>query len=130
MEIILLAKSSSGDSYPVHFRAAATGVTAFCTCQAGVNRMLCKHVRALIEGDQRMLYDPAQAAHLSEVARWCEDSGMLTILAQLDELLGQIATAKKDLDRQAAELKRSVVDHLHAGFGSVEFEEDSEPSEG
>jgi hypothetical protein len=123
-QLTLHARSSSGEPYSVYFVATPEGISIFCNCKAGVNRQLCKHLRGLSEGDVSLLFDGTQAEELAEAARWCEESGILDLFQELDRALSGIAAAKKDLDRRAAELKREVMDIIHSGVGSVEYEEE------
>jgi hypothetical protein len=130
VHIHLLANSSSSDPYSVAFEVTPQGITAVCTCQAGMNRQLCKHLRAFISGDARMLFDPSQAPALQEVTRWCQAAGIPALFDEMDRELEKIAVAKKELDRQVGEIKRRLVLSLHAGVAMVDIEDEPLPIAG
>jgi hypothetical protein len=67
MKTTILAFSSSGGSYPVEFLDDSGVLQVFCHCQAGTLQQMCKHKLALLKGDSKMLYDPAQEKLLQEV---------------------------------------------------------------
>ncbi len=46
-----LVRGSTGNRYRVRLGSSPAGPVPTCTCMAGRNRRLCRHVRALMEGD-------------------------------------------------------------------------------
>jgi uncharacterized Zn finger protein len=67
MRITLQAFSTSGGSYPVEVSDESGVFRMFCHCQAGMTQQMCKHKVALLKGDARMLYDPAQKPLLDQM---------------------------------------------------------------
>jgi hypothetical protein len=106
MKTTLLAKSSHGEPYKVEFLAEDGSLRIFCHCQAGVLHRMCKHKQAFIDGDIKMLFDPAQAALLSEI-RSCP---------QFQNLQKHLEAFSKQLNELTAipqrELKKCWVDAL------------------
>ena len=67
MEYKFNIKSSSSDEiYAVTFKFDKL-ITVNCTCQAGINKMLCKHRLNLIDGDITSLANQSDASVLPEV---------------------------------------------------------------
>jgi hypothetical protein len=116
VKAILLAKSSHGDPYKVEFSAEDDGLRIFCHCQAGVLHRMCKHKRAFIEGDIRMLFDPAQTALLSEIRSWPQFQNVQKHLeASLGEL-SEIENARRELDKKEKQIKAELGKGLSFGF--------------
>jgi hypothetical protein len=112
----LLAKSSHGEPYKVEFSAEGDGLRIFCHCQAGVLHRMCKHKRAFIEGDIKMLFDPAQAALLSEIRSWPQFQGIQKRLEALLKQLSDIEKAQLELDKKAKQIKAELGKGLSFGF--------------
>jgi len=51
------AKSSSGGYYEVTLTNSGTSIAVFCTCDAGVNRKLCRHKIGILDGNINLLFD-------------------------------------------------------------------------
>ncbi len=49
-------RGSRGDIYDLNFRLSGTNLNASCSCQAGQNRLYCKHRFALMDGDVTALH--------------------------------------------------------------------------
>lgn len=96
-------KSSSGDGgYNIFFGETDGKVRVTCSCQAGLNRMACKHRLSLIDGDIRAVIVGAE--HVSALRLMVEQSPippLILEIAQLeheaDAIKKRISAAKKKL---------------------------------
>jgi len=111
MAIVIQAKSSSGGSYDVHFDREPLRV--FCECRAGVNRQLCKHKRAFINGDESMLADRNQANELRTVTEWLQGSEIVAAEADLT----RVEAEKARIAREEKKLKSRLAALLDGGAG-------------
>jgi hypothetical protein len=119
MKATLLAKSSHGEPYKVEFSTEDGSLRIFCHCQAGVLHRMCKHKRAFIEGDNKMLFDPAQAALLVEIRSWSQFQTIQKHLeAYLNELT-EIEKARGELDKKEKQIKAALGKGLSFGFKQV-----------
>jgi len=112
----LLAKSSRGEPYKVEFSSGEDGLRIFCHCQAGVLHRMCKHKRALIEGDIQMLFDPTQATLLSEIRSWPQFQNIQKHLEASLKQLTEIEKAKSELDKKEKQIKAALGKGLSFGF--------------
>lgn len=116
MKAILLAKSSHGDPYKVEFSADDAGLRIFCHCQAGVLHRMCKHKQAFIDGDIKMLFDPAQTALLSEIRSWPQFQSVQERLESLSKQLTEIEKAQCELEKRGKQIKAELGKGLSFGF--------------
>ena len=116
MKTTLLAKSSSGEHYKVEFAAEGNPVRVFCHCQAGILHRMCKHKLALIKGDTKMLFEPSQAALLSEIHSWSQFAHLKTQLENYETRLKEVEAAANELAKKAAAIKTEFARGLTFGF--------------
>jgi hypothetical protein len=116
MKATLLAKSSSGESYKVEFSAENSDVRIFCYCQAGVLHRMCKHKQALIDGNVEMLFDPNQAALLSEIRSWPQFKNLQKHFETFSKQLAEIEKAQRELDKKEKQIKAELGKGLSFGF--------------
>lgn len=116
MKATLLAKSSHGEPYKVEFSTEDNSLRIFCHCQAGVLHRMCKHKRAFIEGDAQMLFDPAQAALLSEIRSWPQFQDVQKHLKACLNELAEIEKAQRELDIREKQIKADLGEGLSFGF--------------
>jgi hypothetical protein len=116
MKATLLAKSSHGEPYKVEFSAEDDSLRIFCHCQAGVLHRMCKHKRAFIEGDIQMLFDPAQAALLSDIRSWPQFQNVHRHLEASLKQLTEIEKAQQELDKKEKQIKAELGKGLSFGF--------------
>lgn len=98
MKVTLQVISSSGGSYPVEFSDEMGSLRVFCHCQAGAMQQICKHKIALLKGDLKMLFDPAQEPLLRQVL---SSAAFPALKARLEEYEKCIA----DIEREIAKVK-------------------------
>lgn len=90
MNVKLLAKSSGGEPYDVHFTIKGDLLKVFCECQAGIFGQICKHKIELLKGNSKMLYNLDQSAQLEEIAERVNKSSFYDHLAEYEENLSEI----------------------------------------
>ncbi len=86
---------SEGDVYTVTFSDETGSFKAFCTCRAGVNRVLCKHVKNLMKSD-------------SEVMEALNKSDIKSMFDELDAKAEEMALLKSETDK----LKKAIASKL------------------
>ena len=116
MKAILLAKSSSGESYKVEFSAAGTSMRVICHCQAGILQQMCKHKLALLKGDVSMLFDPTQASLLTEIHAWPQFGNLRSKIEEFEKKLKAIDLAKANLAKEEKTAKAEFARGLARGF--------------
>lgn len=116
MKATLLAKSSHGEPYRVEFITDDSSLRIFCHCKAGVLHWMCKHKKAFIEGDIEMLFDPNQAALLSEIHSWPQFKHLQKHFQLLAKQLAEIEKAKSELDKKEKQIKAALGKGLSFGF--------------
>jgi len=95
MKTILLAKSSKGEPYQVHFTLKENRLSVFCKCPAGIYGQLCKHKVKLLSNDTSMLFDPNQTDQLSQIVEWAKKTEYPQLLDELQDSEKEAETAKK-----------------------------------
>jgi DNA polymerase-3 subunit epsilon len=70
-----LVRGSTGNRYRVRLGSSPAGPVPVCTCMAGRNRRLCRHVRALLDGDVTDLLSDNAAEVPGFVARLSRGGG-------------------------------------------------------
>ncbi len=81
----ILVKSSSGDPYTVRFYLDKNEISAFCSCPAGVYRMLCKHIMRIISDDDSILYDNRQKKLMEQIGSHLRKTTIPSLLSELNE---------------------------------------------
>lgn len=115
MKTIILAKSSSGDSYPVEFMEDAASLRVFCHCQAGVLQQMCKHKLALMKLDPKMLFDLAQSSELEAIGTWPMYATLRARIDVYEQSLADLERQKGLLSQQEKRLKAAMVFELTHG---------------
>jgi hypothetical protein len=116
MKAILLAKSSSGESYNVEFLVVSGSLRVFCHCQAGVLQRMCKHKLAFIQGDVKMLFDLKQTTLLSEIHSWPEFGNLKVRVNEYEKKLTEIEMAQGELTKKEKAMKAEFAYGLSHGF--------------
>jgi hypothetical protein len=111
--IELLAKSSSSDTpYTVKCYLEENKMSFFCSCRAGDNRMLCKHVRKIMAGDDSILYDKNQKKELEAIRNHLTKTEIPLLLSELDRYDSILEEAKKNTDKLKKKLKVLLLSHI------------------
>ncbi len=103
--VTLLANSSSGDYYDVDFYLEENKLTAFCRCKAGENRILCKHVKKIIDGDKSILYDSDQNEELEAIRNHLAETPIPLLLSEIEKAEAMLEEAKKDIKKAKKNLE-------------------------
>jgi uncharacterized Zn finger protein len=83
--IEILSKSSSGNPYTVRFYMEENGISAFCSCPAGENRKLCKHIIRIINSDDSILFDNNQKNLLGKINSHLQNTDIPRLVSSLRE---------------------------------------------
>lgn len=105
-QIILRAKSSSGEPYTVTITRLPSGkLTAFCDCPAGIRTKYCKHKWGILQGDVSSLHDSPDSQILAKLEKWIAKTSFSTLYKRANEIEEQIAVLKKlhQLERKRVE---------------------------
>ena len=102
----ILAKSSSSETpYTVECYLEENKISVFCSCPAGDSRMLCKHVRKIMAGDDSILYDKNQKNVLEAIRNHLTKTEIPLLLSELDRYDSISEEAKKNADKLKKKLK-------------------------
>lgn len=115
MNIVLLAKSSSGDPYRVEFLKEDDNVLIYCSCKAGSMGQLCKHKTAFIQGDTSMLFSNDDELNLSNAQAWVAESKLTHILRRFESDVAELEKAKIDIEKRIKKLKAELAKILANG---------------
>ena len=75
MEFKILVKSSSQPGpRTVHVTKDESGLSFYCDCPAGERGRICKHKKALAEGDEGMLFADDQIQNFKTIMEWVTQS--------------------------------------------------------
>lgn len=107
--IEILAKSSSGDPYTVRFYLEENEISAFCSCPAGENRKLCKHVKRIIVGDDSILFDNNQRKVLLEIGSHLERTSIPSLLSKLNESEIMLENVQKNIKKAKKALEKAIL---------------------
>jgi hypothetical protein len=111
--IELLAKSSSSDTpYTVRCYLEENKMSVFCSCRAGENRMLCKHVRKIIAGDDSILYDRNQKNELEEISDHLQKTQIPLLLLEMNKSEDLLEEAKRNAEKAKKNLENAILNKL------------------
>ena len=105
----ILAKGSSDNPYTVRFYLEENRIAAFCSCPAGENRKLCKHVIRMISGDDSILYDDIQKMILNEITSRLQKTTIPPLLSELSESEILLKKAQQNAGRAKKALEKAVL---------------------
>jgi uncharacterized Zn finger protein len=98
--IEILAKSSSSDTtYTVGCYFEENKISVFCSCPAGDNRKLCKHVRQVLIGDASILYDKNQKNDLEEISNRLHKTQIPLLLFEINKFEDLLEETKKNMEK-------------------------------
>jgi len=111
--IEILAKSSSSDTpYVVRCYFEENKISVFCSCRAGDNRILCKHVRRIIAGDDSILYDINQKNELEKISNHLQKTQIPLLLSEINKSEDLLEEAKRNVDKAKKKLENVVLNKL------------------
>lgn len=105
----ILAKGSSGNAYTVRFYLEENEIAAFCTCPAGDNRKLCKHIMQIINGDDSILCDNRQKEAFVTIGHHLRSTTVSFLLSELNESEISLKNAEKNAKRAKKALEKAVL---------------------
>jgi uncharacterized Zn finger protein len=112
-KIEILAKSSSSDiPYTVEWYLEENKVSVFCSCPAGDNRMLCKHVRKIISGDNSILHDRDQKKDVEAIKDHLIGTEVPLLLSELEKHESLLEGAKRNVEEAKKNLGNAVLNKL------------------
>ena len=107
--IEILAKSSSSDTpYTVRCYFEEDKISVFCSCPAGDNRKLCKHVRQVLIGDASILYDKNQKNDLEEISNCLQKTRIPLLLFEINKFEDILEEAKKNMEKAKKNLGNMI----------------------
>ncbi len=111
--IELLAKSSSSNiPYTASCYLEENKISVFCSCPAGDNRLLCKHVRKIIAGDDSILYDKNQIIELEAIKSYLMGTDIPLILSELERAESLLEEAKRKVEKAKKNLGNTILNRL------------------
>jgi len=98
--IEILVKSSSSDTtYTVGCYFEEKKISVFCSCPAGDNRKLCKHVRQVLIGDASIFYDKNQKNDLEEISNRLQKTQIPLLLFEINKFEDLLEETKKNMEK-------------------------------
>ncbi len=106
----ILAESSSSETpYTVECYLEENKISVFCSCPAGDNRLLCKHVRKVIAGDESILYDRGQKNELEAIKNQLKETEIPLLLSELEKSESLLEEAKKKVEKAKRNLGNAIL---------------------
>jgi hypothetical protein len=111
--IEILAKSSSSSTpYAVRCYLEENKISVFCSCRAGDNRILCKHVRQIIAGDDSILYDRNQKNELEKISKHLQKTQIPLFLLEIKKSEDLLEEAKRNVEKSKKNLENVILNKL------------------
>ena len=107
--IEVFVKSSSGDPYTVKFYLDENEISAFCSCSAGVYRMLCKHIMHLISDDDSILYDKSQKKLMKQISSHLQKTTIPSLLCELNESEILLKRAQQKAKKAKKNIEKAIL---------------------
>jgi hypothetical protein len=106
----ILAKSSSSDSsYAVRCYLEDNKISFFCSCHAGECRILCKHVRKIIAGDDSILFDRNQKNELEKIGNHLKKTQIPSLLLEIKKSEDFLIEAKRNVEKAKKNLEDVIL---------------------
>jgi len=105
----ILAKGSSSNLYTVRFYLDENEIAVFCSCPAGDNRRLCKHVIRIMSGDDSILYDSSQKEDFMTIGCHLQKTTIPFLLSELHESKIALQKAENNAKRAKKTLEKAVL---------------------
>jgi len=109
----ILAKSSSSEiPYSVECYLEENKISVFCSCPAGDNRMLCKHVRKIIAGDDSILFNKNQKNVFEAIRNHLTGTTIPSHLSELERSEQLLEEAKRNVEKAKKNLGNVILNKL------------------
>jgi uncharacterized Zn finger protein len=109
----ILAKSSSSETpYTVECYLDENKISVFCSCPAGDNRLLCKHVKKIVAGDESILYDKNQKSELQMIIDHLKGTEISVLVSELNRQESIMEEAKRNSEKLKKKLKPLILNEL------------------
>ena len=109
----ILAKSSSSETpYTVECYLEENKISISCSCPAGDNRLLCKHVKKIVAGDESILYDKNQKSELQMIVDNLKGTEISVLVSELNRQESIMEEAKRNAEKLKKKLKPLVLNEL------------------
>ncbi len=107
--IEILAKSSSSDTpYTVKCYFEENKISVFCSCPAGDNRKLCKHVKQVLSGDASILYDKNQKNDLEKIGNHLQKTSIPLLLLEINKFENILEETKRNMEKAKKSLGNMI----------------------
>lgn len=90
-------EGSQGDEYRIAFEIGGGRATAFCTCQAGSNRLCCRHRTELMDGEMTNLVS-GNAADVVRLKTLLRDTDLAAAYDWVQQAEATATAAKQELE--------------------------------
>ena len=104
-KIVFLVEGSEPDPYEVTFTKQGENLTALCTCKAGENRLPCKHIFRILDGDPKNVVSD-NVEKVAEMPSWLERTDVESVMQEVKEAEAIVEDAKKELKKRKKNLAR------------------------
>ncbi len=111
--IEIVVKSSSSDTtYTISCYFEENKISVFCSCPAGDNRKLCKHVRQIIAGNDSILYDKSQKDKLEKICNHLQKTQIPLLLSEIDKSEDLLEKTKRNIEKAKKNLENLILNKL------------------
>jgi hypothetical protein len=108
-QIEIIAKSSSGNPYTVRFYLEENRISAYCSCPAGENHMLCKHIMQIINNEDTILFNSNQKHLMAEINSHLQYTDIPDIISNLRQNEILLETTQKDIKKAKKALEKVIL---------------------
>ena len=106
---VLVKSSSRAEPYTISFYLIGKKIKAFCSCPAGDNRLLCKHVIKSISGEREILFDDSQLPLLHKISDHFGKSDYFALMSEWNELKSKLESIKRAEKLKKKELSMALL---------------------
>jgi hypothetical protein len=108
-QIEILSKSSSGNPYTVKFYLEENSLSAFCSCPAGKNRQICKHIIQIINGEDSILFDNNQKSFMGKIVSHLQNTNIPDLISKLRENEILLEKVQEDVKKTKKALEKAIL---------------------
>jgi uncharacterized Zn finger protein len=107
--IEILSKSSTGIPYTVKFYLKEKGISANCSCPAGENRRLCKHIIQIINAEDSILFDNNQKNLLEKINSHLQNTDIPRLISSLREKEILLEKTQENVKKAKKSLEKAIL---------------------